>query len=175
MKKYSLSCIFSVILFGNVIDCNLIFEQRKDELIDELTKIDNQKALMAKLYDEKEALNKQKLQELQIKEQQIENLLNEVKNKEEDIKSLIKKNEELLASINEAKNNKISDTYTKMKDSKAGVIIENMSIRDAVELLHSMDSKSMGKVLSKMSPQKAAKLTELLKKGPPFSDIEDIN
>lgn len=173
MKKYTLVCIFSVFLFGNVIDCNLIFEQRKDEIKSELLKIDNQKNLMTKLYDEKEALNKQKMQELQLKEKQIEGLLNEIKNKEEDIKSLIKKNEDLLASINQAKNNKISDTYTKMKDSKAGVIIENMSIRDAVELLHSMDSKSMGKVLSKMNPQKAAKLTELLKKGPPFNEIEE--
>lgn len=173
MKKYTLIYIFSTFLFGNVVDCNFIFEQRKDELRSELLKIDNQKSLITKLYDEKESINKQKMQELELKEKQIENLLSEIKSKEEDIKSLIQKNEELLASINEAKNNKISDTYTKMKDSKAGVIIENMSIRDAVELLHTMDSKSMGKVLSKMNPQKAAKLTELLKKGPPFDAIEE--
>lgn len=173
IKYLYMTFVCSSILFSNVIDCNAIFEQRKDELTNEISKIENQKSLLTKLYDEKEALNLQKIKELQLKEQQIENMLNEVEMKENDIKELIKKNEELLASINEAKNNKISDTYTKMKDSKASAIIENMITKDAVELLNSMDSKSVSKVLSKMNPQKAAKLTELLKKGPPFDEIEE--
>ena len=171
MKYFFLIFAFCF-LQANVLDCNLIFEERKNEISAELLEIQEQKNALKILYQEKEALNNKKLDELNLKEKQIEVLLNEVSQKENDIKNLIKKNEELLDSIQNAKATKLSETYSKMRDSNAGAIIENMALKDAVELLYSLDAKNASKILSKVTPQKAATLTELLKKGPPF-EIEE--
>ena len=157
---------------NRVINCNAIFESRKNELVETIAKIEQDKRLMTSLYNEQQAKNAKKLQELQAKEEKIAQLLAEVRKKEEDIKGLIKQNEELLASIQSTKTEKITQTYSKMRDSKAGSIIENMSLKQAAELLFSMDSKDMGKILAKMTPQKAAQLTELIKSGPPFEVME---
>lgn len=173
-------CLFLGIVVGeelnqntsNVIDCNVIFEQRKDEITQEIARVEQQKRMMTSLYEEQQALNNKKLQELQLQEQRIESLLKEAAEQKNQIQELIKQNEELLANIQNAKNDKITQTYAKMRDSKAGAIIENMPLKDAAELLFSMDSKDMSKILSKMTPQRAAQLTEMLKAGPPFWDME---
>lgn len=157
---------------NNVVDCNIIFEQRKDELLRELRNIEEQKRVMITLHNEQQALNDKKLQELQLKEQKIESLLKDAKDKEAEIRALIKQNEDILATIQNANSDKISQTYSRMQDSKAAPIIENMPLRDAAELLYSMEAKDMGKILAKMNPQRAAKLTEILKLGPPFEDME---
>lgn len=179
MKKLILVCaLFSGFVVSddvdtnNVIDCNIIFEQRKNEIIQESKRVAEQKRLMNSLYDEQQELNNQKLQELKLQEQRVESLLKEARNKENEIKELIKQNEEILANIKNTNSEKITQTYAKMRDSKAGAILENMPLKDAAELLFSMDSKDMGKILSKMTPQKAAQLTEMLKAGPPFEEIE---
>ncbi|RDU57870.1 MotE family protein [Helicobacter sp. MIT 99-5507] len=157
---------------SNVIDCNIIFEQRKSELINQLREIEEQKRLMTTLYNQQQAQNDKKLQELELKEQKVESLLKEVKDKEQEIRDLIKQNEEILANIQNVNSEKISQTYSQMRDSKAAPIIENMPLKDAAELLYSMQAKDMGKILSKMTPQRAAKLTEMLRLGPPFEDLE---
>ena len=48
---------------SNVVDCNIIFEQRKDELLGELRKVEEQKRLMTTLYNQQQASNDKKLQE----------------------------------------------------------------------------------------------------------------
>lgn len=156
----------------NVVDCNIIFEQRKDELLREIRNIEEQKRIMTTLYNEQQVINDKKLQELQLKEQRVESLLQEAKDKEKEIRDLIKQNEEILANIQNANSGKISQTYSQMRDSKAAPIIENMPLKDAAELLYSMEAKDMSKILSKMTPQRAAKLTEMLRLGPPFEEIE---
>lgn len=156
----------------NVIYCNKIFEQRKNEIVLEVQNLEQQKRLMTSLYEEQQAINDKKLQNLKLQEQKIDTLLKEAADRENEIKELIKQNEELLENIKNAKNDKITQTYAKMRDSKAGAIIENMPLKEAAELLFSMDSKDMSKILSKMTPQRAAQLTEMLKSGPPFEDVE---
>lgn len=156
----------------NVIYCNKIFEQRKNEIVLEVQNLEQQKRLMTSLYEEQQAINDKKLQNLKLQEQKIDTLLKEAADRENEIKELIRQNEELLESIKNAKNDKITQTYAKMRDSKAGAIIENMPLKEAAELLFSMDSKDMSKILSKMTPQRAAQLTEILKSGPPFEDVE---
>ncbi|RDU61710.1 MotE family protein [Helicobacter sp. MIT 14-3879] len=177
LKKTILNKIITLLFisnmaFGDVITCNEIFEERKAEITNELNKINEQKKLMSLFYGEQKKLNDKKLEELKLQEQKIESLLKEAKDRENNIKDLIKQNEDLLAMIENKKTQKISQTYSKMKDSKAGAIIDNMPLNEAAELLFPMDSKDIGKILAKMPPQKAAKLTEILKKGPPFEEIE---
>lgn len=157
---------------SNVVDCNIIFEQRKDELLGELRKVEEQKRLMMTLYNQQQASNNKKLQELELKKQRVESLLKEAKDKEKEIRDLIKQNEEILANIQNVNSGKITQTYSQMRDSKAAPIIENMPLKDAAELLYLMQAKDMGKILSKMTPQRAAKLTEMLRLGPPFEDLE---
>ena len=98
----------------------------------------------------------------------MQGLIDEAKSRENNIKDLIKQNEDLLSQIDAKKSQKISQTYAKMKDSKASAIIEELPLNEAAEILFAMDSKDIGKIFAKMDAQKAAKLTEMLKKGPPF-------
>ena len=161
--------IFSVVCaFGEVLNCSAVFEERKAELQNELSKIAEQRKMMNIFYDEQRRLNDRKLEQLKIQEQRVQSLIDEAKLRENGIKDLIKQNEDLLAQIDAKKSQKISQTYAKMKDSKASAIIEELPLNEAAEILFAMDSKDIGKIFAKMDAGKAAKLTEMLKKGPPF-------
>lgn len=160
------------VAFGEVLQCNAIFEERKAELQNELKKIAEQKKMMNILYDEQKRANEGRLEQLRVQEARVQALIDEAKAREEAIKKLIAQNEDLLAQIDEKKNAKITQTYAKMKDSKAGAIIEAMPLPQAAEILFTMDAKSVGKILAKMEVEKAAKITEMLKKGPPFMGEE---
>ncbi len=154
--------------FGEVLNCSAVFEERKAELQAELSKIEQQRKMMNIFYDEQRRLNDRKLEQLKLQEARVQGLINEAKSRENNIKDLIKQNEDLLSQIDAKKSQKISQTYAKMKDSKASAIIEELPLNEAAEILFAMDSKDIGKIFAKMDAQKAAKLTEMLKKGPPF-------
>ena len=154
--------------FGEVLNCSAVFEERKAELQTELSKIAEQRKMMNIFYDEQRRLNDRKLEQLKLQEARVQGLIDEAKSRENNIKDLIKQNEDLLSQIDAKKSQKISQTYAKMKDSKASAIIEELPLNEAAEILFVMDSKDIGKIFAKMDAQKAAKLTEMLKKGPPF-------
>ncbi|MDE5592004.1 MAG: PDP protein, partial [Helicobacter sp.] len=61
-------------------------------------------------------------------------------------------------------------TYAGMKDSKSAAILENLPEKEAAAILFGLDTKTMSKILAKMNPQKAAALTQILQKGPPFEE-----
>lgn len=172
IKAFMVMNLCVVIAFGEVLNCNGVFESRKAELQNELDKITEQRKMMNIFYDEQRRLNDKKLEALKLQEQRVESLIAEAKSRENNIKDLIKQNEELLTQIDAKKSQKISQTYAKMKDSKASAIIEELPLNEAAEILFAMDSKDIGKIFAKMDAQKAAKLTEMLKKGPPFV-VED--
>lgn len=154
--------------FGEVLNCSAVFEERKAELQAELSKIEQQRKMMNIFYDEQRRLNDRKLEQLKLQEARVQGLIDEAKSRENNIKDLIKQNEDLLSQIDAKKSQKISQTYAKMKDSKASAIIEELPLNEAAEILFAMDSKDIGKIFAKMDALKAAKLTEMLKKGPPF-------
>lgn len=154
--------------FGEVLNCSAVFEERKAELQRELDKIAEARKMTNILYDEQRRLNDKKIEQLKLQEARVQGLIDEAKSREENIKALIKKNEDLLSQIDSKTSQKISQTYAKMKDSKASEIIQELPLNEAAELLFSMDTKVIGKIFAKMDAGKAAKLTEMLKKGPPF-------
>ncbi|MGX3010528.1 MotE family protein [Helicobacter sp. 23-1044] len=156
----------------NMIDCSAIFAERKNELQSKLNKIAEQKKMLNILYDEQKRANSDRMEQLKLQEIKVQKLIDEAKMRENEIKNLIKQNEELLAQIDAKKSTKIAETYAKMKDSKASEIFQAMPLNQAAEILFTMDAKSSGKILAKMDAQKAAKLTELLKNGPPFTRDE---
>ena len=59
-----------------------------------------------------------------------------------------------------------------MKDSKSAAILENLPESEAAMILFALDTKVVGKILAKMDPQKAANLTQIIQKGPPFETQE---
>lgn len=164
-----------------LLNCNIIFESRKDEIKDQIRELNEKNQTLQILKDatqnllqnreiklkEREDALRIKLKEIEDKEAQA--TIN-AKKKEEKIKSLITQNEEILKQIDDSKNNKLAQTYAKMKDSKAALILENLPQEQAASILFALSAQDMGKILSKMDPKKAANLTEILKKGPPFKE-----
>lgn len=152
----------------DVIDCNIIFEQRKSEILRGIEKIDEQQQALQALQVATQAMLDQKEAALKAREAEVAAVLSRVEEKEQRIRRLVKQNEEVLKQIKSAKDDKIAETYAKMKDSKAAPIIENLSDEKAATILFSLESKDMGKILAKMNPTRAAELTAILQKGPPF-------
>lgn len=157
-----------------VVDCNIIFEQRKAEILDRIQKIDEQQQALQALQSANQAVLDQRESSLAAKEKEINATMEAITLKQTKIERLIAQNEEILRMIKQAKDDKISETYTNMKDSKAAPIIEQLDNAEAATILFSLDSKVSSKILAKMAPARAAELTQLLQKGPPFKPEADI-
>ncbi len=173
--KLLLSLIFFIsIIFAknNLYECNQIFEQRKAELSLKIEKIDEAREALEALRAATNALLDKKRKILFQKEQEINATLEKVKLKEQNIKKLISNNKQLLKAIKEAKDDKISQTYSKMKDSAAAQILSSMKEYEAAKILFNLKAKKISKIMAKMPPNKASKITEILVKGPPFKEIK---
>ena len=166
-----------------LIQCNVVFEQRKDEIISQLRELEDKKQSLELLQKASDDLFSQRENKLKAKQENLDNQLKTLNAKEESmnknldereakIKKLIAKNEELLRQIQDESDNKIAQTYAKMKDSKAAAILSDLPNEQAAGILFLLKAQEVGKILAKMQPQKAAELTEVLKKGPPFEKKE---
>ncbi len=154
-------------LYGSddkIFECNKIFQERKDELLLELQRIDEQKQSLEALKNATQELLKRKKLELDLKEEEINKRLELAKTKEENIKKMLNENKEILKKLKSLKLGKVAQTYSKMKASAAASIISNMDEKTAIEILKELKPKTVGQILSKMEPKKASKLTELLAK-----------
>jgi flagellar motility protein MotE (MotC chaperone) len=58
---------------------------------------------------------------------------------------------------------KLAKVYIEMSPSKAAAILENLDANEAALLLHVMTVSQQGDLLSRMTPEKASKITILLK------------
>lgn len=67
------------------------------------------------------------------------------------------------------KNEKVDDTYIKMKDAMTS-ILEKLPLNEGASILFGLPSKKISQIFAKMNPQTASDLTQRLKKGPPFVD-----
>lgn len=155
-----------------VLECNAIFEQRKSEILRGIEQIDEQQQALQALQSATQVVLDQREAALKKREDEVARIRAETEEREQRIKRLLKNNEELLKQIKAAKDDKIAETYAKMKDSKAAPIIENLPDDKAATILFSLESKDMGKILAKMNPARAAELTAILQKGPPFESKE---
>uniref|UniRef100_UPI001F29F368 MotE family protein n=1 Tax=Helicobacter salomonis TaxID=56878 RepID=UPI001F29F368 len=163
------------------LQCNAIFESRKAEIDRQLQALQERALTLQTLQNQTQSLLDQrsakvverekalgiKLKEFEDKEA---NLKKTQEENEKKLKALIAKNEELLKEIKVASQSKLASTYAKMKDSKAAPILQDLSPAQAAQILSTLEAKDMGKILAKMDPAKAATLTEMLQKGPPFKD-----
>ncbi|MGL2383251.1 magnesium transporter MgtE N-terminal domain-containing protein [Helicobacter pylori] len=172
-----LQALFSEEAAQELLQCSAIFESKKAELKDDLRQLSEKEQSLrilqtenARLLDEKTDLLNQKekeveekLKNLVAKEEAFKTLQTEEKKR---LKNLIEENEEILREIKQAKDSKIGETYSKMKDSKSALILENLPTKNALEILMALKPQELGKILAKMDPKKAAALTELWQKPP---------
>lgn len=155
-------------LFAETIDCTKVFEERKSELLKEIEKIDEARQSFEALKAATNALFEKQQASIDEQRSDLNKTMQQISAKEASIKKMLEDNKKLLAQIKGAKNDKISETYSKMKDSAAANILATLPVNEAAAVLFSLDAKKMSKVMAKMNPQIASQITEVLRKGPPF-------
>ncbi|MGL2863397.1 MotE family protein [Helicobacter pylori] len=172
-----LQTLFSEEAAQELLQCSAIFESKKAELKDDLRQLSEKEQSLRILQTENARLLDEKTDLLNQKEKEVEEKLKNLAAKEEAfktlqaeekkrLKNLIEENEDILREIKQAKDSKIGETYSKMKDSKSALILENLPIQNALEILMALKPQELGKILAKMDPKKAAALTELWQKPP---------
>jgi flagellar motility protein MotE (MotC chaperone) len=143
-------------------DCTKVFEDRKNELLLQLDQIDEQQQSLSALKIATDNLLKKKTALLKIQEQDVNDKLKLVTQKEKAIKKMLDENKKILASMKKATKDKISQTYSKMKPAAAAGVLSDMNESVAAGILRDLNPKVIGKILTQMSPQKASRLTVML-------------
>jgi len=161
MGRY-LIVFLPLVLFAQQIDCNRIFEQRKGELIIELERIDEQKQSLEALKAATEAILEKKEKIINEREAKLEAMMEEIEKQKDELEALVAKNEELLDQIKNAKMDKISETYARMKPKSAAPILEAMELEEAVAIMRTLQPKVVGDIFARMDPQKASEITNAL-------------
>jgi len=156
------STLFSLQTSDRLFECTEIFKERKSELLVELERIDEQKQALSALKVATEELLKQKGVKLSLKEEELNNKLETITQKEKNVSEMLKKNEALLKELKSTKMSKIAQTFSKMKAASSSGILSQMDSKEATSILRSLKPKVVGKILSKMDAKKASELTQLL-------------
>ncbi len=162
-----------------LLQCNAIFEARKNEITQSLRTLNEKmqnleayKNATQNLLAQKEANLKEQEKAFDAKMQQAKAEQAKIAQKNEEekkmIQDLIAKNEALLKEIQGSSNSKVAKTFSGMKDSKAAPIIAELDDAEAAEILSSLTASEMAKILAKMDARRAAELTKIIAKGPPF-------
>ncbi|HIP47092.1 MAG TPA: PDP protein [Campylobacterales bacterium] len=173
MKRtfFLITIIISVLFAENAtVDCNKIFELRKQEIVKELERIDEQAQSLEALKNANEELLLKKETQLLKKEEEVKAELLKVQTTKDEVLALYEKNKKVLANIKDAKDDKLSQTYLKMKEGKAAAILDNMKQSEAALILFNLTPKKISKIMAKMDPNNASKITKLLSDGPPFDN-----
>ena len=152
----------------DLIDCDKIFEQRKDEILREMERIDERQQEFEAYQEASKDLMKQKNEKLSLKLDELNATLTKVEKTKKEVLQLYEDNKKLLEEIKIAKDDKVRDTYLKMKDKKAAAILDNMPRDKAAKILFTLNPKKISKIMAKMNPVYASEVTLLLKEGPPF-------
>ena len=158
------SSLFALQTSDKLFECTEIFKERKNELLVELERIDEQKQALSALKTATEELLKQKESKLSQQEDIVDSKLSDISKKEESIKKMMMRNETALKELKSTKMSKIAQTFSKMKPAAASNILSDMPVDEATLILQSLKPKVVGKILTKMDAKKASKLTELLSK-----------
>ena len=115
MRILVIAFMFCTVVFAQTIDCTKVFEERKVELLKEIEKIDEARQSFEALQAATNALFDKQKAKLDSQRADIDNTKREITSKEDSIKKMLEDNKKLLEAINGAKNDKISETYSKMK------------------------------------------------------------
>ncbi len=166
MKIIRLLLLTPLFLFAvdnqKLIDCYNIFAQKKAELQAQAENILEQQEAFEALKNTYLALIKKKESKLKKMQQELNATKQQIENEKKQIQQLIAKNQQILKAIKEAKLDKLSESYAKMRPKNAAQILSNMPQKDALDILQKLQPKILAKIFAKMDPQTAAKLSEAL-------------
>ena len=160
----SLSSLSALQTSDRLFDCTEVFKERKSELLVELERIDEQKQALTALKLATEDLLKKKETRINLKEEEVNNKLELIMQKETSVKKMLTRNELVAKEIKSTKMTKIAQTFAKMKAAAASGILSEMDSLEAVSILSSLKPKIVGQILTKMETKKASELTLLLVK-----------
>jgi len=162
--------IFAGVLFAETIDCTKVFEERKHEIIAEIDKIDEARQSFEALQAATNSLFDKQRAQLEEQKNEIDIATKNVEAKEAKILAIFKENQRLLDEVNSATTSKVSETYNKMKESAAASILEALPVPDASAVMFTLPAKKISKIMAKMDPLAASKITLRLRMGPPFEN-----
>ena len=155
--------------------CNQVFENRKQELVQILDGIHDEKQVLESLNEASKSVLERKEIALAEKEKRLKEQEKIIDIKTARLNQLIAENQRILDEIKELIENKIRDTYSKMSPSKAAGILDTMEDAKAAGILFLLKPKDLSSILAKMTPTKASIATELIRQGPPFkADISSF-
>ncbi len=161
---FTLTSLSALETSNKLFECTEIFKARKSELLVELERIDEQKQSLSALKTATEELLVKREAKASQDEAAVKAKLGEISSKEESIKKMLQKNEEILKEIKAIKMSKTAETFAKMKAGNAADVLSKMESQDAATILSSLKPKTVGTILSKMDAQKASELTLILAK-----------
>lgn len=147
-------------------ECTKIFESRKNELLFELGRIDEERQSLDALKKATEDLLKKKESLVKGKDSKVDQKLAEIATREASVKKTLEENKKVLEEIKQLKSDKVSQTFAKMKPSASALILSQMSIQEGSAILSTLNSKVVGQILAKMDPKKGSELTTAIRKIP---------
>jgi flagellar motility protein MotE (MotC chaperone) len=167
MKSVLITVLFivSAMAKSSLLDCNQVFEQRKDELARELDRVDKRQQEFEAYQEASMELMDKKKRKLREKIDELNATLTKVEATKKEVIKLYEDNKKTLDDIQTSKDNKISATYLKMKEKKAAAILDNMPREKAAKILSMLTPKKISKIMEKMNPIYASEVTLILKEG----------
>jgi flagellar motility protein MotE (MotC chaperone) len=160
-------------LFGAALiaedNCHAIFEERKNEILFEVDRLDRSKGELDALGEATKRVLDEKESAIKAREEKIAADLKALEEERAKIEEGLKAQRELLTRLSEIKDGKVTDLYSGMKASNAGEIMNALDPYLAADILSRLDSKIAAAVLARIEPANAAVITGILHKGAPFT------
>lgn len=185
MKNKIIILLFSI-LIANANDDELIYAQKREEILREYEKLELKKQELNSLNNASQKLFAQREAKLLKQEENLNKILLEITQKEQNISKMneeseqkiskmLAKNEEILKQIKDGNKDKMLEVYTKMKDAKVASVLSQMDDKDAVRILYRLEPKKIAGVMAKLDEKKAALYTDLIKRAVMLDDNASQN
>lgn len=185
MKNKIIILLFSI-LVANADDNELIYAQKREEILREYEKLELKKQELNSLNNASQKLFAQREAKLLKQEENLNKILLEITQKEQNISKMneeseqkiskmLAKNEEILKQIKDGNKDKMLEVYTKMKDAKVASVLSQMDDKDAVRILYRLEPKKIAGVMAKLDEKKAALYTDLIKRAVMLDDNASQN
>lgn len=185
MKNKIIILLFSI-LVANANDDELIYAQKREEILREYEKLELKKQELNSLNNASQKLFAQREAKLLKQEENLNKILLEITQKEQNISKMneeseqkiskmLAKNEEILKQIKDGNKDKMLEVYTKMKDAKVASVLSQMDDKDAVRILYRLEPKKIAGIMAKLDEKKAALYTDLIKRAVMLDDNASQN
>lgn len=185
MKNKIIILLFSI-LVASANDDELIYAQKREEILREYEKLELKKQELNSLNNASQKLFAQREAKLLKQEENLNKILLEITQKEQNISKMneeseqkiskmLAKNEEILKQIKDGNKDKMLEVYAKMKDAKVASVLSQMDDKDAVRILYRLEPKKIAGVMAKLDEKKAALYTDLIKRAVMLDDNASQN